>query len=392
MGRGSRSKTIYMLVKTLVNRARRYGMSKRDDPVEIRSISIYHANTYEKVRTVGMSFANWLAEKRNTPVFRMVTVSAEDINSYIEKRLGQYKNGEITAATLQTDISCLKKIENLVNYYYGRVDWEIPTKRCARREKWGLPKRERGKNTPQRGPAYTERQADRIVNEVEAWCGRRVADALRFCLATGCRLESIVDIGEKGVRASRINTESGTVTLLEKGGKWRTVRYDSRYQEFMERLTAQVENRDSPLFAGLFRDSNVPGERPMAEQMREEKKRAARFLHRVVKEAAEKEGFTGRGLHGFRKEFAVRRHAEYSKEVRSLVQSKNWQGLSNEYGVSERKAKDIVEGWAKAGRNTKERRRLAKEMDCLARLKLSKDLGHNRLDVTYAYVPRKGKK
>ena len=59
--------------------------------------------------------------------------------------------------------------------------------------------------------------------------------------------------------------------------------------------------------------------------------------------------------------------------------------------MSERKAKDLVEGWARAGGNARERQHLVREMDCLARLKLSKDLGHNRLDVTYAYVPRKGK-
>ncbi|WP_161486030.1 hypothetical protein [Desulfotomaculum copahuensis] len=364
-------------------------MSKKDDSVEIRNISIYSTNTYDKVRTVGMSFASWLTEKRNTPVFRMVTVTAEDISSYIEKRLGQYKNGEITASTLKADISCLRKIENLVNHYYGKVSWDIPTERGARREKWGVPKKIRGENTPQRGPAYTKRQADRIVNEVEASYGRKVADALRFCRATGCRQESIADIGDKGVRASRIDTKNGTVTLLEKGGKWRTVRYDPHYQEFMERLTAQAENKESPLFAGLFKDTNASGERLEAEKMREEKKRASRHLNRVVKDAAKKEGMIGRGLHGFRKEFAVRRHAEYSKEVRSLVQSKNRQVLSSEYGVGERKARDIIEGWAKAGRDDKERRRLAKEMDTIARLKLSKDLGHNRLDVTYDYVPRK---
>lgn len=392
--RGSRSKTIYMQVKNLIQMARRYGVPKREQSPEIRQVSIYQHNTYEKVWSVGMSFARWLSEQRGTPVFRMVEIKAREVDAYVRHRKELYERGKVTAATIQADISALKKIEALVNYRYGKVEWGIPTERGGRREKWNLPRRERGKNAPQRGPAYTREQGDRLVLAVEHSCGRTVADALRFCRATGCRLESIVDIGEKGVCASRINTKDGMITLLEKGGKWRTVKYDHGYREFMEDLVAraQREKKDGPLFSVMARPGLSDDDNPTAEKMWEEKKRAARFLHRVVKEVAEKEGFIGRGLHGFRKEFAVRRHSDYLKEVRSLVQSKNWQGLSSEYGVSERKAKDIVEGWAKAGRDAKERQRLAKEMDCLARLKLSKDLGHNRIDVTYAYVPRKVKK
>jgi len=392
--RGSRSKTIYMQMKSLIQRARCYGASKREDTPEMRQISIYNMNTFEKVWSVGMSFSRWLSEQRGTPVFRMVDVKAGDVDGYMRHRKKLYDEGKVTASTLQADVAALKKLEAMVNQRYGKVEWKIPTERGARRLKWDLPKRERGKNTIRRGPAYTRDQGDRLVLEVERRCGKTVADALRFCRATGCRLESIVDMGEKGVRASRININERTVTLLEKGGKWRTVKYDWGYQEFMENLVATVqrEDRDKPLFAGMVKGPNTPGEDLTTEQMWEEKKRAARFLNRVVKETAAKEGFSGRGLHGFRKEFAVRRHAEYLKEIRGMVQTKNWQGVHVKYGASERKARDIIEGWAKAGRDVKERQRLAKEMDSLARLKLSKDLGHNRVDVTYAYVPKKSKK
>jgi len=57
--------------------------------------------------------------------------------------------------------------------------------------------------------------------------------------------------------------------------------------------------------------------------------------------------------------------------------------------MSEQRAWDIVEGWAKAGKDAGEHRRVSRAMDNAARLRLSKDLGHNRLDVTFAYVPRK---
>ncbi|NPV73348.1 MAG: hypothetical protein HPY89_06065 [Pelotomaculum sp.] len=393
---GRRTKTIYTQVKSLVQRARRYGTSKRDDPPELRRVSIYQHNTYDKIWSVGMSFARWIADKKGLRT-QMVKITSSDVDGYVRYRKELYDKGEITASTLQADVSALKKIEAMVNHRYGRVDWGIPVERGGRRDKWGIPRKERGKNAPQRGPAYTARQAERIVREVEARCGRLAADALRFCRATGCRLESLVDLGEKGVRASRINIKEGTVTLLEKGGKWRTVKYDPAYQNFMERIVedARAKGLDGPIFTGLGREKSAAGapgaDKLTAEQMWEEKKKAARYLHRAVKEAAEKEGFTGRGLHGFRKEFAVKRHAEYLREVQSLVQRKDWRGLSERFDMSEQRARDIVKGWTKAGKDAGERRRVSRAMDNAARLRLSKDLGHNRLDVTFAYVPGKNK-
>ena len=55
----------------------------------------------------------------------------------------------------------------------------------------------------------------------------------------------------------------------------------------------QGEDRGKALFGGMVKGSNTHGGELKAEQMWEEKKRAARYLYRTVKEAAEKEGFTG---------------------------------------------------------------------------------------------------
>ena len=111
MGRKATSKTIYVQVKSLVQRARRYGASKRDDPPELRQVSIYQHNTFEKVWNIGMSFASWLVAKKGKTKIQMVNITAGDVDLYIRERKETYDKGEITAATLQTDITVLKKIE-----------------------------------------------------------------------------------------------------------------------------------------------------------------------------------------------------------------------------------------------------------------------------------------
>ena len=132
--RGARAKTIYMQVKSLVDLARRYDSGgKRDDPKDVRDVSIYCHNSYEKVRSVGICFARWLAAERGTPVFQMVTITESDVDRYVKSRLEHYKEGKITSATLQTELSALKKIEKLVNKRYGKVDWGIPEERGQRR-------------------------------------------------------------------------------------------------------------------------------------------------------------------------------------------------------------------------------------------------------------------
>lgn len=379
----------------MVDLARRYDSGgKKDDPKDVRDVSIYCHNSYEKVKSVGMGFARWMSAERGTPVFPMVTITEADIDRYVKSRAEDYKEGKITPATLQTDLSALKKIEKLVNKSYGKVDWGIPEERGQRRLKWELPRRERDKTTIQRGPAYTKSQADIIVERVEKGYGRDYADALRFCRATGCRLESITNLKEKGITAERINLDMRTVTLIEKGGKTRTLQYDARYDDFIKGLKERTVDgeRSEPLFAkvgltGVKTDRDYKS--ADVKQLKKWEKSAGRRLESMVKKIATENGFHGRGIHGFRKEFAVRRHAEYLQEVRSIVGAGDWKGLNERFYLSENKAKDMVSSWAKAGKDRKEQLQVQRAMDNAARLRLSKDLGHNRVDVTFAYVPRK---
>ena len=160
---------------------------------------------------------------------------------------------------------------------------------------------------------------------------------------------------KKAVTAERIDLIKGTVTLCEKGGKWRTVKYDRRYQGFIERLVK--ENLRGPIFARLNQTT----------------------LYGRIKNTSHKARFEGRGLHGMRKTFAVRRHEEYTQRINNLVNKEDWRTLAKEFLVTNQKARAIC-------KNPHE-----KSVDILARLQLSKDLGHNRIEVTYRYVPKGAK-
>jgi len=254
----------------------------------------------------------------------------------------------------------------MTNKRFGKVNWQI--------DQFEKPMRKREDVTVQRGPAYTPEEADRLIERL-AEIDRQAADAMEFIRATGCRAESIfgrrkntggkvvVDgkvIKEanvnrdffKAVKAERIDLTKRTVTLCEKGGKWRTVQYDIKYKSLMERLVR--ENPHGNIFAGLKQPT----------------------LYGWIKNSALREGIEGRGLHGMRKTFAVKRHEEYVQRINEMLENKDWGSLTNEFPISVQKAKALF------------RTPYGKTIDVVARLRLSKDLGHNRVEVTYRYVPR----
>ena len=72
------------------------------------------------------------------------------------------------------------------------------------------------------------------------------------------------------------------------------------------------------------------------------------------------------------------RHKEYTDRVRELVQKREWSTLAGEFPVNVQKARAICKNQGDE--------KTEKDIDLLARLKLTKDLGHNRIEVTFRYV------
>lgn len=355
-------KTIYRQVDQLFALSRRFGESKAMIKNQGKMAkAMAGAKTYDDYRAACMRWAEDLAARRGGSKFQICSVKPEEIKNFLERVAMTHR-----PETVHQYCAALQKLENMTNEHFGKVRWKI--------EEFEKPRRKREDVTAQRGPAYTRHEADRLIREI-ARVDKRSADALNFIRATGCRAETIfgrlVKTGgkvvvngtmikgtnvsrdfEKAVTAERIDLIKGTVTLCEKGGKWRTVKYDRRYQGFMERLVK--ENPRGPIFVGLNQATS----------------------YGRIKKTSHKAGFEGRGLHGMRKSFAVRRHEEYTQRINDLVNKEDWRILAKEFLVTNQKARAIC-------KNPHE-----KSVDILARLQLSKDLGHNRIEVTYRYVPK----
>jgi len=158
-----------------------------------------------------------------------------------------------------------------------------------------LPYRPRGTKrstlrVPRRG-AYTEEEAQRIIESVSARCGE-AGRVLELMWAAGLRVSEAVYL-----RGLDIDPRNLTITLQgavnhAKGGRPRVIRLTPEYQDLLERMRRLgLEGPDGHLFSLRRR---------LRERMRARVKWACRLL-----------GIEPRGSHGFRKTFANR---EFQRE------------------------------------------------------------------------------
>lgn len=362
----AKAKTIFRQVDQLFSMSRKFGQSKvkiKDQGLLAESLPA--AKTYDDYRAACMRWAEELTSRRGTSKFQICDVKPQEIHNFLERVALTHR-----PETVHQYCAALQKLENMANKRFGKVSWNI--------QEFSKPRRKREDVTVQRGPAYTPQEADILIKRM-AQMDQRVADALTFIRATGCRAESIfgrlvrkggkvVKDGRvmkevsvtrefsKAITVDRIDLVNKTVTLCEKGGKWRTVHYDRGYQAFMRRLVN--ENPGGPIFTGLKQST----------------------MYVQVKKVSHEAGFQGRGLHGMRKSFAVQRHRQYVRSIKELSEKKEWKTLAREFPVSIQKAHAIC------------RRASEKTIDKLARLRLTRDLGHNRIEITYRYVPKEKKR
>ncbi|MDD4587547.1 MAG: hypothetical protein PHC60_04035 [Heliobacteriaceae bacterium] len=297
----------------------------------------------------------------------LTSITPAEVDQFILSRAEKVANGQLSPYTVRAEIQSLKKMENLVNKHYGKVDWQISSDRKERQEKWDIPLRRRDSVRSQHGPAYSPADADRLTAALAAKHGQKVRDAIIFLRATGARSQTVTDRMGNAIRPARIDLARGTVTLLEKGGKTRTVRYDREYHGELKRIVNSYGKNgpDHPIF-GLDQ----------------------RRLNDWVRKAAGRLGIENRGLHGFRKEFAVKRLAEYRDKISQSLTLRDKQKMPEADVVSNAKFFDMCNSHSRienghAGQ--KEIEKFERSLDTAARLLLTRDLGHNRVEVTYRY-------
>jgi len=174
--------------------------------------------------------------------------------------------------------------------------------------------------------AYTKHQAERIVGYLRGHArDRQVADAVQLQWVAGLRISEAVMI-----RGQDIDPRTCTVHAVQatKGGKPRLVSVDPRHRPFLERLCGLAQShRDGHVFQGR-------GSRGES---------LIRRVQSAVRYACKQLEIADYGTHGFRRCWAQERYQELGE-----------QGLD----------------------------------DSTARRVVARELGHNRLDVTYSYIPR----
>jgi len=77
-----------------------------------------------------------------------------------------------------------QKLENMTNERFGKASWRI--------DEFKKPRRKREDVTTQRGPAYTPREADKLIREI-ARMDKRSADVLNFIRATAAGRRQSLD-------------------------------------------------------------------------------------------------------------------------------------------------------------------------------------------------------
>ncbi len=198
-----------------------------------------------------------------------------------------------------------------------------------------LPK-ERGSPHSDRHPerVYAPEAASRLIENMRQHAREpQVADVAQLQSVTGLRIDEACML-----RGEDIEVEKRVVYVVKgaKGGRRREVQVDEKHGEFLAYLQERArQHHDGHVFINR-------GDRGSSLGMR---------VGSAVYQACQRLDLECYGTHGFRRLFAQARHSERVEEMRAT-------------GESNRQA------------------------DYTARQEIAQDLGHNRVEVTYSYVPK----
>jgi integrase len=174
--------------------------------------------------------------------------------------------------------------------------------------------------------AYTPDEAEQIIADIRRHArDKQTANVARLQSVAGLRISEAVMI-----RGEDIDVENRIIHVRHgtKGGRPREVQVELLHRAFLQELKVSAEqNRDGHVFQGRGNQGTSLA------------KRTASAVH----QACQRLGIEHCGTHGFRRGWAQERYCELQRQDHD---------------------------------------------DCRARRSVAKELGHNRIDVTYSYIPR----
>jgi hypothetical protein len=271
-------------------------------------------------------FAKWLEDEHN--ISRMENITPEHVIQYSNQLKSRIDQGELKPSTAQLYVSAINSILKIAT----RGAWQSisPTKDC------GIPRR---KYLPAQSKSMPKLKHDRVINIVD----ERVGVMLSLQRTLGLRFKEAALIDAKKA-LYQANTDGYiTVTSGTKGGKRREIPVSCDAKRAIERA-ADIQNGRSM----------VP------------KKMAYADFRRECYSTSDKHDFN---FHAERHHYAQQRYQELSgapAPISTGVSKNNWLAF--------------VAQFLNVDLST------AESIDREARLTLSRELGHNRLEVVRVYI------
>lgn len=307
--------------------SRNFGLGQRDmgkaGEVALQNSAREGAVSFSTASTNGDRWQSFANWAKEEGVKKMENVTAELVKEYGKELAEKVNSGEMSAATAQNYVSAINSVMAIAT----QGDWKSvsPTKDCSISER---------SQVRQDAPGALDRAAyGRAVEAVRDQVGERAGAAVELCRELGLRSKEASLLDARGALAEA--SARGTVTITEgsKGGREREVPITSQAQLGALERAAQAQ--------GEARAVMPPGEN--WQSWREGQLRDARELVQAA---------TGGGLHDLRAAYACQRYESLTGHAAPCAGGE----------IHDRAA------------------------DLAARLEISAELGHGRVDVASEYL------
>ncbi len=306
---------------------RNFGLGSRDMAIAGKFV-LNHAveNSEVSFSTAGTNGDRWnlfTIWAKNNGIKKMENVTRELVKKYGQELANNVKNGDLSAATAQVYVSAVNSVMSLAT----QREWQSvsPTKDC---------------NIPQRcairqdAPGALDRTAyASAVEAVRVKLGDRVAAVVELARELGLRTKEAALLDARAALAQARVKGSVSITFGTKGGRKREVPIASQEQVQALQRAARAQGGDR---------SMIPTDQSW-QKWRSKELREARYLVRQ---------HTTGGLHDLRSAYACQRYQEKTGHAAPAAS-----------GFITDKSKDLA-----------------------ARKQISKELGHNRVEVVAEYI------
>lgn len=338
--------------------------SKRSSTPKFRAEHTFSHETTENYASVARDFGNFVYQSHGVTDLRFV--KSEHGQAFIERQLERFQSGEISAGTVKTYIHSLAKLQSMAREQMGaRIRVINKDEMLTRAKEVDAVRRIEDAH---KGRIISRVEAEQMVDRLAGSHSPNalvISELARFALETGARITA-------GLRfqVQHIDFDRNAVTFEgDKGGKTRTVvQVDPSYMRHLQTL-ADGRTPGRQVFEILRQDGNLHN-----------LDGARHTIENLYARHAEKLGFDGANFHSQRKAFANVRYATY----RGLNYKALERELSERMKVSPQLADKMKNIESRMGAHHGAGRHLSH--DQIAKLLVSIDLGHERLDVLRFYL------